>query len=104
MVYDSRTEGMKNGEESRYIKQLEYHFGVPIKRSFVKANAAGDFSPKEIVKTEADVEAVRHARLSASALKNYLDCPAKFYYATVKSYGARSGCAGCDCGICHKNT
>lgn len=84
LVYDSRTEGMKNGEESRYIKQLEYHFGVPIKRGFVKANAAGDFSPKEIVKTEADVEAVRHARLSASALKNYLDCPAKFYYATVK--------------------
>ena len=84
LVYDSRTEGMKNGEESRYIKQLEYHFGVPIKRSFVKASASGEFSPKEITKTEEDVEAIRQARLSASALKNYLDCPAKFYYATVK--------------------
>lgn len=84
LVYDSRTEGMKNGEESRYIKQLEYHFGVPIKRGFVKASASGEFSPKEITKTEEDVEAIRQARLSASALKNYLDCPAKFYYATVK--------------------
>ena len=84
LVYDSRTEGMKNGEESRYIKQLEYHFNVPIKRNFVKANASGDFSPKEIEKTEEDVETIRQARLSASALKNYLDCPAKFYYATVK--------------------
>ncbi len=84
LVYDSRTEGMKSGEESRYIKQLEYHFGVPVRRSFVKANASGDFSPKEIAKTEEDVLTIRRARLSASALKNYLDCPAKFYYATVK--------------------
>lgn len=84
LVYDSRTEGMKNGEESRYIKQLEYHFNLPIKRSFVKANASGDFSPKEIAKTAEDVEAIRRTNLSASALKNYLDCPAKFYYATVK--------------------
>ena len=84
LVYDSRTEGMKSGEESRYIKQLEYHFNVPIKRSFVKANASGDFSPKEITKTEEDIKTIRQARLSASALKNYLDCPAKFYYATVK--------------------
>ena len=84
LVYDSRTDGLKNGEESRYIKQLEYHFGVPVKRSFVKANASGDFSPKEIAKTEEDVKAIRRTNLSASALKNYLDCPAKFYYATVK--------------------
>lgn len=84
LVYDSRTEGLKGGEESRYIKQLEYHFNLPIKRSFVKANAAGNSSAKEIAKTEEDVAVVRRTRLSASALKNYLDCPAKFYYATVK--------------------
>ena len=84
LVYDSRTEGLKNGEESRYIKQLEYHFNVPMKRSFVKANASGDFAPAEIRKTEEDVNAIRNTMLSASALKNYLDCPAKFYYSTVK--------------------
>lgn len=89
LVYDSRTEGLKGGEESRYIKQLEYHFNVPVKRSFVKAEAAGDFSPKEIAKTEEDVEVIRRSRLSASALKNYLDCPAMFYYATVRKLRKR---------------
>lgn len=29
LIYDSRTEGVKSGEESRYIKQLEYHFKFP---------------------------------------------------------------------------
>ena len=90
LVYDSRTEGLKGGEESRYIKQLEYHFNVPVRRSFVKAEASGDFSPKEIIKTEADVAAIRQTSLSASALKNYLDCPAKFYYATVKKLRKRN--------------
>lgn len=84
LVYDSRTEGLKNGEESRYIKQLQYHFNVPMKRSFVKANASGDSSSDDIPKTAEDVETVRKSNLSASALKNYLDCPAKFYYHTVK--------------------
>ena len=84
LVYDSRTEGLKGGEESRYIKQLEYHFNVPVKRSFVKADAVGDVSSKEISKTEDDVEVIRRSKLSASALKNYLDCPAKFYYTTVR--------------------
>lgn len=84
LVYDSRTEGLKGGEESRYIKQLEYHFNVPIRRSFVKANASGVFSSEEIEKTEEDVETIRRTNLSVSALKNYLDCPVKFYYGTVK--------------------
>ena len=32
LIYDNRTEGLKNGEESRYIKQLEYHFQWPLHR------------------------------------------------------------------------
>ena len=32
LVCDSRTEGLKTGEESRYVKQLEYHFRVPLER------------------------------------------------------------------------
>ncbi len=84
LVYDSRTEGMKNGEESRYIKQLEYHFGVKVKRSFVKSGAGGKVSVPDIVKTEEDVRKIREAALSASSLKCYLDCPAMFYYRTVK--------------------
>ena len=89
LVYDSRTEGLKGGEESRYVKQLEYHFNVPVRRSFVKAAVSGKTTSEEIVKTEEDVRVIRQTRLSASALKNYLDCPAKFYYATVKKLRKR---------------
>lgn len=84
LIYDSRTEGLKNGEESRYIKQLEYHFGLPMKRRFSKSSASIKAEVKDVPKTAEDVEAVRNAYLSASALKNYLDCPAMFYYKTVK--------------------
>lgn len=84
LVYDSRTEGLKNGEESRYIKQLEYHFGLHLKRSFVRAEAMEGNAARDIPKTEEDVARIRSANLSASAIKNYLDCPARFYYYTVK--------------------
>ena len=84
LLYDSRTEGLKTGEESRYIKQLEYHFQVPMER-FV-ATAGMQLAPEknEIEKTAADIEAIRKGTLSASSLQNYLYCPAKFYYHFVK--------------------
>ncbi|MBR6002299.1 MAG: PD-(D/E)XK nuclease family protein [Bacteroidales bacterium] len=84
MVSDTRTEGIKTGEESRYIKQLKYHFGVPlVRKAAVSAIAPSEVSDK-IEKTEADIEALKAYHLSATALKNYLTCPAKFYYSSVK--------------------
>lgn len=84
LVWDSRTEGLKTGEESRYIKQLEYHYRVPLERFVVTADMrlapAGDAVPK----TEADVRAIREGELSASTLQSYLYCPAKFYYQFVR--------------------
>ncbi|MCD8207432.1 MAG: hypothetical protein LUD72_05810, partial [Bacteroidales bacterium] len=35
MLYDARTEGVQSGEESRYVKQLVYHFDLPVKRYVV---------------------------------------------------------------------
>ncbi|MBQ0149200.1 MAG: PD-(D/E)XK nuclease family protein [Bacteroidales bacterium] len=84
MLYDSRTENMKSGEESRYIKQLELHFGAGLRRCIAKSVISETEEPGDIAKTEADVETVRESSLSASALQNYLSCPAKFYYHTVK--------------------
>ncbi len=84
MLVDSRTEGLKSGEESRYIKQLEYHFGVPLKRYVVKFGNMKAAEIPDIVKTEEDVEKIRHTVMSATALQNYLACPAKFYYGTVR--------------------
>ena len=84
MLVDSRTEGLKSGEESRYIKQLEYHFDVPLERYVVRFPGMKTESLPDIIKTPEDVAAVRKSVLSATAVQNYLACPAKFYYATVK--------------------
>ncbi|MBR5301190.1 MAG: PD-(D/E)XK nuclease family protein [Bacteroidales bacterium] len=84
MLVDSRTEGLKSGEESRYIKQLEYHFGVPLKRSVVKFGSMKTAVLPDISKTEEDVVRIKETVLSATTLQNYLACPAKFYYGTVK--------------------
>lgn len=84
MLCDSRTEGLKSGEESRYIKQLELHLGAKVNRYVAKAPASVGEMVTEIEKTPEDVLAVRCTALSATALQNYLYCQAKFYYHTVK--------------------
>ncbi len=84
MLVDSRTEGLKSGEESRYIKQLEYHFGVPLKRYVVKFGSMKAAEIPDIAKTDEDVMRIKETVLSATTLQNYLACPAKFYYGTVK--------------------
>ena len=84
LVYDSRTEGLKNGEESRFIKQLEYIYTTSMKRSLVKASAKLGKEDAFIQKTPEHVARLRDLTLSASALKNYLDCPVKFFYSKVE--------------------
>ena len=84
MLYDSRTENMKSGEESRYIKQLELHFGARVRHFVAKSCISEPKSSAMIVKTEDDVRILKETRLSASALQNYLSCPAKFYYHTIR--------------------
>jgi hypothetical protein len=86
LLYDSRTEGLKNGEESRYIKQLEYLFADKVRLS--RRVATTSLLPVQpagpLVKTDAHVAAVREKELSATSLQSYLACPAKFYYQTVE--------------------
>ena len=84
LVCDSRTEGLKTGEESRYVKQLEYHFRVPLERFAATARMRLTPEAEEIPKTQADIDAIRNGELSASSLQSYLYCPAKFYYSFVK--------------------
>ncbi len=84
MVYDSRTEGLNTGEESRYIKQLALHFGLPVHRYVAASGIGGQTEEQAIVKTQDDVEKIRNIWMSATTLQNYLACPAKFYYSKVK--------------------
>lgn len=88
MLVDSRTEGLVSGEESRYIKQLEYHFGVPVNRYAVQFASMSTSDVEEIAKTQEDVDRIKGMALSATSLQNYLDCPAKFYYGTVRQLKA----------------
>ena len=84
LLYDSRTEGLKSGEESRYIKQLQYHFRVPMERLVATAPLSLSDEKDEIPKTAADIAAIREGELSASSLQSYLACPAKFYYQFIQ--------------------
>lgn len=84
LLTDSRTEGLKSGEESRYIRQLEYHFGLKVNRYVVKFSGMKSGELPVIEKTVEDLQKIRSTVLSATTLQNYLACPAKFYYSTIK--------------------
>ena len=84
LAYDSRTDGLLPGEESRFIKQLRYQFGFDLNRITVTAPLQVAVADNSIVKTQADVDAIRNGHLSASSVQAYLSCQAKFYYQSVK--------------------
>lgn len=84
LLFDSRLEGLRSGEESRYIKQLELHFGVKTNRFVAKSDIREVTKQTAVEKTEEDVGIIKTKRLSASALQSYLDCPARFYYSFIK--------------------
>ena len=84
MLYDSRTEGLRSGEESRYIKQLQYHFGVKLNRYVSKTDLSSNASEDTIPKP-ADMEKLLKERpLSPSALQKWLECPVMFYYSFIE--------------------
>lgn len=89
LLYDSRTENLKSGEESRYIKQLEYQYRYPLlDRTVVRYSVESTDSEEVIKKTAEDMTRLRTMTYSASSVQNYLACPAKFYYASVKKLQA----------------
>lgn len=85
MLYDSRTEGLATGEESRYVKQLRYLYKdhCNVKEYVAVAPVSAVEMPQSIEKTEADIEKMRRMTYSASTLHRYLTCPVQFYYANV---------------------
>lgn len=83
LVYDSRMEKMKAGEESRYIKQLEYHFRKPLRRYLAKAEMMAQNLETPLHKPEDIQQRVKEMTLSVSSMQNYLKCPAMFYYSKI---------------------
>ena len=83
MVFDSRTEGLRGGEMSRYIRQLEMHFKVPVQHFVVNSPIRKAPEPEEIAKTDEDISLLHRRPLSATSLQDYLCCPVKFYFRSV---------------------
>lgn len=89
-IYNNVTEGVKVGEESRFLKQLKYGFGVKTEDkniSFKVSNSA--IAPlSQIAKNAEDIKAIRNMTFSASALNLYIDCPLKFYFSRIMNVAA----------------
>lgn len=94
MIYDSRTEGMQSGEESRYVKQLKYLMG----HEKLEAESVTDpilveepsgfavyKTPEVMAQLEQCVAGKGKLRLSATALKHYINCPLQFYLSFVRN-------------------
>lgn len=94
LIYDTRTEGLKSGEESRFIKQLEYHYEVELNKSVVSAAPVIDKEERriEVVKDEALMQMMYESyvddggakSLSASAINSYITCPLQFYLQYIR--------------------
>lgn len=88
LIYDSRSEGVHLGEVSRYVLQLKYQCPeIRIHKSSV--NATYGQNESYTIRIAKDTDEVRKAldrfrpgggrKLSATAIKDYLTCPLRFY-------------------------
>lgn len=85
LIYDSRTEGLKSGEESRYIKQLIYQYKYKdMDRKVIRYSIGAENATVPIHKTEEDIRAIKSLTYSVSSINEYLSCPAMFYYDKIK--------------------
>lgn len=92
MIYDSRTDGVQVGEDSRYVKQLRYLLNHEELKAKVISSSITMQDPTriEVVKTPEMLEQLRQSlgptgnrALSASCLKDYIKCPLRFYLGFV---------------------
>lgn len=88
MVYDSRTEGLVSGEPSRYLRQLEMHFGVKVNHFEALSPLGSVPADGDIPKTAEHIDKLKQNNLSASAIKDYLACPVRLFYAKVEGLRA----------------
>lgn len=92
LIYNSTSGGLLSGEVSRFVKQLKYHFEVPI-REVVTTYSFSDrpkIEPIEVAKSEEIIKILEDKfingkySLSASSLNEYINCPLQFYYDKVE--------------------
>lgn len=101
LLYDSRTDGLQNGEESRYIKQLRYHFNVPLEEKVISYALSGREAERalSVEKTPQVMERImdrfvtgeKTSPFSASSLNCYMECKLKYYYEHILALGEEDG-------------
>lgn len=99
MIYDTNTENLKTKEESRFIKQLVYDFGIkPVKRTFTSPVPTPNVSyDEDIILTDKEkqrlqnyfvADAEGHQRhLSPSSLNTYISCNRRFFFEKILGLG-----------------
>ena len=91
MLYCSRADEKSTGERSRYIYQLEYESPYTIEKQSVGVDLKlEDVKPIEVSKGEKEMAILNRYldpksghTLSPTALFRYVECPLKFYFATI---------------------
>ena len=91
MLYCSRADDKSTGEQSRYIYQLEYESKHPITKHSVGVDLGLDDSYSiEVKKGEYELACLEQyigpdttKSLSPTALFRYVQCPLKFYFASI---------------------
>ena len=81
LIYDSRAGGLRNGEESRFIKQLKYQYNIPVRERVAAYRLEG--GAEEEGETSVGKSGKLPSKFSATALNAYIDCPLKYYYQYV---------------------
>lgn len=89
LIYDTRTEGLKSGEVSRFIKQLEYQYNYKFSKVLVASTPVLESEQNEIRVEKSEkvlkrlyesyVDESGTKTLSASAINTYITCPLQFY-------------------------
>ena len=91
MVYCSHADDKSTGEPSRYIYQLDYESGIPLRRVEVGVDVnLAQSEPIEVAKDDAVMRRLERftdpaskATLSPTAFYRYVACPLRFYFHSV---------------------
>ena len=91
MLYCSHADDKSTGEPSRYIYQLDYESGFPVKKVEVGVDVnLAETAPIEVAKSEGVMDRLARftdpeskATLSPTAFFRYVACPLRFYFHSV---------------------
>ena len=91
LLYDTRSDGLRTGEVSRFVHQLRYHYEVPLHSRTPLYRITTSAAPAlriektpDVIRRLDDYLTVGGPALSASSINTYIDCPMRFCLATVR--------------------